>query len=320
MERLPRYSALIEQAINSLNLPSGTLSGLYEPIAYGLDTGGKRLRPLLALIAGTSMNASIEQVMPAALAIEMFHNFTLIHDDVMDNSDTRRGKPSVRKQWDVNTAILSGDTLYGLAYNQILKLPDYCLHQALKCFNDTAIGVFEGQQYDMDFEKRNDVSLPEYIEMIRLKTSVLLGGAAMLGAIAAGASDSEAKAWYNYGESLGLAFQIQDDLLDVYGDPATFGKPIGGDILNSKKTFLTLSALSTNAADDLQKALEMPPSETKITIVRNIYDSIDIQSVCNKAIEKYTTQAVASLDEIPLQDNDREMLTTLAQKLAHRNK
>lgn len=320
MERISHYSSLVEEAINALQFPSGRLSGLYEPIAYGLDTGGKRLRPLLALIAGTAMGASIEQVMPAALAIEMFHNYTLLHDDVMDNSDTRRGKPSVQKKWDVNTAILSGDTLYGLAYNQLLLLPADSLHRALTCFNTTAIGVFEGQQYDMDFEKRDDVSLTEYIEMIRLKTSVLLGGAAMLGAIAAGASEAEAKAWYNYGECLGLAFQIQDDLLDVYGDPATFGKPIGGDILNSKKTFLLLSAKETALAPEVDKAMQMPPTQAKIETMRSIYDRLGIAETCEQAIEKYTTMAVSSLQSLSLEEKDKELLTSLAYNLAHRKK
>lgn len=318
--RISEYSTLVENAISALQLPSGTLSGLYDPIIYGLDTGGKRLRPVLALLSGISMGASLGQIMPTALAVEMFHNFTLLHDDVMDNSDTRRGKPSVQKRWGINTAILSGDTLYALAYDQLLLIPEKYLHRALACFNDTAIKVFEGQQYDMDFENREDVSISEYLEMIRLKTSVLLGGAAKLGAIAAGANEAEAQAWYTYGESLGMAFQIRDDVLDVYGDPATFGKPIGGDILNDKKTFLLLSALDSARAAELRSAMALPPSQQKITAVRKIYDELAIPEKCEEAIDKYTTIAMSALSELPLCTADRELLTDLTRKLANRAK
>lgn len=320
MNLIFEYSALVENAIKKLHLPGGALRGLYEPISYGLEAGGKRLRPVLALLAANSYGMKPEEAMPAALSVEMFHNFTLLHDDVMDNSPTRRGKPTVHKKWDANTAILSGDTLYGLCYNQLLLLPAERLHKALRMFNDTAIGVFEGQQYDMDFESRSDVTLSEYMEMIRLKTSVLLGGACAIGAIAANANDADIKSWFTYGEALGIAFQIQDDLLDVYGDPKTFGKPIGGDILNAKKTFLTLKAMSTDMADDIRKAFTLPPTQERIEAVRKMYDTIGIQQICEKTIEEYTQKAIDALEELSLPQNHRDTLVGLAHNLTHRKK
>lgn len=320
MSLISHYSSLVEEAIKNIEWLGGALAGLYEPIAYGLDAGGKRLRPVLALIAGTAYGAEVSRIMPAALAVEMFHNFTLLHDDVMDDSPTRRSKPSVHKKWNTNTAILSGDTLYGLCYERLLHLPTETIRSALSTFNTTAIGVFEGQQYDMDFENRDDVTIEEYLEMIRLKTSVLLGGAAALGSIAAGAPDKEVKAWYTYGEALGLAFQIQDDLLDVYGDPATFGKPIGGDILNAKKTYLMLTALNTGFNGELRDAMSMPPTQKRIDAVRSIYDKAGIPGICRKAIEEYTNSAIRAIDSIPMPSEYKETLVGLARSLASRNK
>lgn len=320
MNLIAEYSALVEKAVSGLPLPGGALAGLYAPIAYGLESGGKRLRPVLALMAATVYDPDPQKAMPAALCVEMFHNFTLLHDDVMDDSPTRRGKPTVHKKWDVNTAILSGDTLYGLCYNQLLQLPSDRLLPALRMFNDTAVGVFEGQQYDMDFERREDVTVPEYLEMIRLKTSVLLGGAAALGAIAGGAAEADVKAWYTYGEALGLAFQIQDDLLDVYGDPATFGKPIGGDILNAKKTYLLLNGLNRPDAGKLRQAMAMPASQARIDAVRAIYDEMGIPAICHKAIDEYTGQAVEALNSINMPEGHRTTLAQLALNLAKRDK
>ena len=315
------YTQEIEKAIKALPLPTeGPLKGLYAPIAYGLDAGGKRLRPVLTLVAAEALGAPAKEAMPAALAVEMFHNFTLLHDDVMDNSPTRRGKPSVMAAWDVNTAILSGDTLYGLCYNQLLRLRPEVLARALARFQLTAIGVFEGQQYDVDFETRDDVTLPEYIEMIRLKTSVLLGGAAALGAIVAGASLEQEEALYRYAECLGLAFQIQDDLLDVYGDAATFGKPIGGDILNAKKTWLLLTALAHPEGFRVAEAMALPPSQEKINIVRNLYDRLGIKALAEAAIDDYTSQAVEALASLNLPAPYADLLSSLALSLAHRSK
>lgn len=311
---------MLEQEIKASISHDPALAGLYDPIVYGLDTGGKRLRPMLALMAASACGATHATAMPAALAVEMFHNFTLLHDDVMDSSPTRRGKPSVWRKWNVNTAILSGDTLFALCYKQIMRLPASALAPALRMFTDSAVQVMEGQQLDMDFESRDDVSLSEYLEMIRLKTSVLLGCATALGAITAGADESTVKAFYTYGEALGLAFQIQDDFLDVYGDPSTFGKPIGGDILNAKKTFLLLSARENGQAQALRQAMQLPADGTRIATVRNVYDKGGIPLLCQEAITKYTDHALEALKAIDMPDNAREELAGLALGLADRKK
>lgn len=320
MTMIKQYASLLENEIKSALDYDSKPAGLYEPIAYGLDTGGKRLRPVLALMAASACGASAEAAMPAALAVEMFHNFTLLHDDVMDSSPTRRGKPSVWKRWDVNTAILSGDTMFALCYRQIMRLPAEVLPSALKMFTDSAVEVMEGQQLDMDFENRDDVTLSEYLEMIRLKTSVLLGCAAAMGAIAAGADETAVRSFYTYGEALGLAFQIQDDLLDVYGDPATFGKPIGGDILNAKKTFLLLSCLEGSHADELRRAMSLPADETRIRAVRAVYDEAGIPGLCHEAIARYTKEAVDALALINMPEPLRGELADLALGLADRKK
>lgn len=314
------YLHPIEDAIGSLLSYPKSLDSLYRPIAYGLDAGGKRLRPMLTLMAARACGADISTAMPAAIAVEMFHNFTLLHDDVMDASPTRRGRDSVWKKWDTNTAILSGDTLFALACRKLMQLPSDTLPAALKMFTDSAIRVMEGQQYDMDFESRENVTLPEYIEMIRLKTSVLLGCAAALGAIAAGADTKTADAFYRYAEDLGLAFQIQDDWLDVYADPDTFGKPIGGDILNAKKTYLTLTCLTTDHAGALTQAMAMPATQERIDAVRDIYDKAGIPRICRKAIDVYTESALSALNEIEMPDTMRKQFTDLAQSLINRQK
>lgn len=320
MNTTAQYSELLEQEIKTAVIYDKPLSGLYDPIVYGLGTGGKRLRPMLTLMAATACGADPSQAMPAALAVEMFHNFTLLHDDVMDSSPTRRGKPSVWKKWDIDTAILSGDTLFALCIRQIMRLPSDLMPEAMRIFTDTAIQVMEGQQYDMDFEKREHVTLQEYTEMIRLKTSVLLGCATALGAIAAGADTKTSEALYTYGEELGLAFQIQDDLLDIYGDPATFGKPIGGDILNAKKTFPLISCLATPQAQDLRKAMEIPAGQKRIDTVRDIYDRAGIPATCRQAITMHTDRALAALTQTDIPSQARQELAALAQNLADRQK
>lgn len=220
MQTQQQYTSQIEKAVASFtaSLPGDRLAGLYDPIRYGMEAGGKRIRPLLTLMACEAFGADPMQAMPCAVGIEMFHNFTLLHDDVMDNSPVRRGRPSVMAKYGVNTAILSGDTMLSLATRLMMQAPDASLVAVLNCFNDTAIEVYEGQQLDIDFEHTMDVTLSQYLEMIRLKTSVLLGCAAKLGALVAGVSGGQADLIYQYAENLGLAFQIKDDLLDVYGD------------------------------------------------------------------------------------------------------
>ena len=225
----------INQGLAKLEL-EGQPFGLYQPIRYVLSLGGKRLRPVLMLMAYNMYRDDVEKILPTALGLEVYHNYTLLHDDVMDRAEVRRGKPCVHKVWNENTAILSGDTMLVLAYQLIAQCPPKQLKNVLDLFTKTALEIGEGQQYDIDFEERLDVTEAEYIEMIRLKTSVLLACALKMGALQAGASASDASALYSFGEKIGLAFQLQDDMLDVYGDFKTFGKKIGGDILCNKKT------------------------------------------------------------------------------------
>lgn len=274
--------------------------GLYEPIKYVLSLGGKRLRPVLLLLAYQLYRDDLDCAMPAALGLETYHNYTLLHDDLMDRADIRRGRPTVHRVWDENTAILSGDTMLVLAY----RLMQACENaDVLRLFTKTALEIGEGQQYDMNFERRTDVTEPEYIEMIRLKTSVLLACAAKAGAILGGASDEDADLLYAYAEQVGLAFQLQDDWLDVYGDPAVFGKKIGGDILCDKKTYLLINAwmLADNTQRErLNQWIGHVPEhpEEKVEAVTAIYDEFGISSLCLDAIERYFAKAQELLEQL----------------------
>jgi len=294
---------------------------LYEPVEYTLASGGKRLRPTLALLASQMFGGKEEEVMPAALALEVFHNFTLLHDDVMDRAEVRRGRPTVHVLWNDNTAILSGDQMMIEAYRLLSGVPEDRLPKVLRMFNDMATGICEGQQYDMDFETRQDVSMEEYMHMIRLKTSVLLANALQTGAYIAGATDEQQKRLYDYGINLGLAFQIQDDLLDVYGDPATFGKAVGGDILCGKKTFMLLTALS-NSTPAEREEIEAHLSATdtpqhKIASVTAIYDRLHVREKAEETIAEYTGKALECLYALPHNDAS-ETLRNLANKLTNR--
>ena len=263
---------------------------LYDPIEYVLAAGGKRIRPSFVLMAYNLFHDDVDRILPVATALETYHNYTLLHDDLMDKADMRRGRPTVHKKWDDNTAILSGDTMLVLAYEHLAKCDTKYLKPALDLFTETALEVSEGQQFDMEFETRNDVAEEEYIEMIRLKTSVLLACALKMGAVVAGASDADANALYAFGEKVGLAFQLQDDLLDVYGDPKVFGKAIGGDITSNKKTFMLINAF--NRADagtraELERwttATEFDPAE-KIAAVTEIYNRLGIDKLAEQRIK-----------------------------------
>ena len=311
------YSDYINGAIKSLNLPGGKPAGLYSPISYALATGGKRLRPMLTLMTCEAFGHPVEEALPMALGIEIFHNFTLLHDDVMDNSDIRRGRASVMAKYGVNTAILSGDTMLSLATGLMLKAPAATMPVVMECFNSTAIEVYEGQQLDIDFENRNDVSLSEYLEMIRLKTSVLLGCAAKIGAIIAGASVNDADLLYRYAECLGLAFQIQDDMLDVYGNPE-FGKPIGGDILNDKKTFLMLSAMSSPKAAEMRAAMAQSDKSAKIKAVTEVYDALNMRQLCSEAVERYSLEAISAIEKANIPEENKVCFRKLAYSLSER--
>ena len=309
---------------------------LYEPIMYVLALGGKRIRPVLMLMAYELYRDDIETIIPTALGIETYHNYTLLHDDVMDKADMRRGKPTVHKVWDENAAILSGDSMLVLAYQLMSRTSDRHLRAVMELFTETALEIGEGQQYDLDFEQRMDVREEEYIEMIRLKTSVLLASALKLGAIQADAPATDADLLYQFGENLGLAFQLQDDLLDVYGDPATFGKNIGGDILEGKKTFMLINALrlaqgaqraelerwlSTSVTDVIGAAGCTPKGHTpaeKIAAVTALYDEIGIRQLAEQKINYYFDRAFACLDGVALPPDRKQPLHDFALSLMGR--
>jgi geranylgeranyl diphosphate synthase type II len=293
--------------------------GLYEPIEYTLAAGGKRVRPQLAMIASHMFGGQDQDVLPAALALEIFHNFTLLHDDVMDHAEVRRGRPTVHIKWNENTAILSGDQMLIEAYKMLSQVPADKLPKVLQLFNKMATEICEGQQYDVDFESQEHVAIDDYLLMIRLKTSVLLATALQMGAYIAGAGEREQDALYQFGIHIGLAFQIQDDILDVWGDPATFGKAIGGDIACNKKTFVTLTALQL-ADEDSRHALHTWLSQTmqdnveKIAAVTAIYDRLEVRAECEKRVVELTQQALAYLSTLP-QNAAADQLRQLADKL-----
>lgn len=291
--------------------------GLYEPIGYTLAAGGKRVRPQLALLATKLFGGNEEDVLPAALALEVFHNFTLLHDDVMDKAQVRRGRPTVHVKWNENTAILSGDQMMIEAYKLLSRVPEKKMAKTLQLFNQMATEICEGQQYDVDFESREDVTIPEYMEMIRLKTSVLLATALKIGAYIGYANDEQQQKMYNFGIHVGLAFQIQDDMLDCYGDQATFGKAIGGDIAENKKTYLWLTAAAKGAKEDL--ALRDESKESRFKRIIGIYNRLRVKAAAEKEIAKQTAAAIACLEDLP-QNDYTEQLRTLARKLADRTK
>lgn len=307
MRTIDDYIRLASEAVeNKACLNGKTPKGLYDPIDYTLLQGGKRLRPVLLLAACEAVGGDARKALAQAAAIEMFHNFTLLHDDVMDCAEVRRGKPTVCKKWNVNTAILSGDAMLTLA-SDLMARDVECdrLVALLREFNATAMGVYEGQQYDMEFESRNDVTIAEYMEMIRLKTSVLLCGAARIGALMGGADSVQIEALGNYAENLGLAFQVQDDWLDVYGDSKVFGKAIGGDIMNNKKTFLLIKAMEM-AKDADRRELDFWLGENsgypgeKIAAVTGIYDRLGLSDICLKAVSDYSNHAAEALQSAGL--------------------
>ena len=299
-------------------------AGLYEPIAYVLALGGKRIRPALTLMACNLFSDEIDNAVAPALGIEVFHNFTLLHDDIMDRADIRRGRPTVHKKWNDNTAILSGDVMQIAAYQLIAQTPAEHLKAVLDLFSTTAKEICEGQQYDVDFENRDEVLADEYLEMIRLKTAVLLACALKTGAIIGGATTNDANELYQFGINLGLAFQLKDDLLDVYGNEATFGKKIGGDILCNKKTFMLINALKLAKGDDfeklsnyLKKSFQQP--EDKIKLVTEMYNKLSVKKICEDKMIFYFDKAVANLDKIQVNEAKKHELRNLATKLLDRN-
>ena len=326
MNSLEQCSALVEDKLKQLSVGGNLPAGLYEPIDYVMASGGKRVRPVLALMACNLFDDDIGKALMPAIALEFFHNFTLLHDDVMDNADLRRNRPTVHKRWNENTAILSGDAMMILAYRYICQSPSDILPVLLDTFNRTALEVCEGQQYDMDFEQRSDVSIDEYLRMIRLKTAVLLGACLKIGAICGGTDAANAESLYQFGISLGLTFQIQDDWLDVYANPDVFGKAIGGDILCGKKTFLLLTALeksdhkTRNELFALLKDPKMPANE-KISRTKAIYDHLAVNETARQTMDKYYRQAMTHLQNVAVTDDSRKAgLENLAAALLKREK
>lgn len=313
----------IETALAAIPYPQQP-EGLYEPIRYVLSMGGKRLRPTLTLMAYALYKEDTERALPTAIGLETYHNHTLLHDDLMDKADMRRGKPTVHKKWDENTAILSGDTMLIMAFQHILHTDCHRLPEVLNLAARTMQEICEGQQYDMNFESRSDVREEEYIEMIRLKTSVLLACALKAGALIADAPEEDCEQLYQFGEKIGLAFQLQDDYLDCYGDPAVFGKQIGGDICCAKKTFMLINAF--NRANDAQKAElnrllnDVDEREEKVAGVLALYDELEIPALCRERMETLYAEARRIFDSLSIDAERKQPLWNYAEKLLNRKK
>lgn len=323
MKDLNELQTLIQEAIEQLNYPAQP-PDLYEPISYILSIGGKRLRPALLLMACDIFGGDVNKAVKAALAIEVFHNFTLMHDDIMDKAPLRRGKITVHERWNQNVAILSGDAMMVEANKLMLQVDNAILRPVMDIFNDTATGVCEGQQFDMSFENRDHVSAEEYINMIRLKTAVLLGGALKIGALIGGASEDDARLIYTFGEQLGIAFQLQDDILDVYADPDKFGKQVGGDIISNKKTFLLIKARELargNDAAELQMWLNSPMANNreKVSAVTDIYNKLNIRELAKQVMQTYADSAFSALAAINLPDSQKQYLHSFADSLMVRD-
>ncbi|WP_394676548.1 polyprenyl synthetase family protein [uncultured Sphingobacterium sp.] len=311
---------LVIEAIETSQFPE-TPSNLYDPIRYILTLGGKRVRPVLTLMAAELFGMQeMDEIIPAAKAVEFFHNFSLIHDDLMDKAPLRRGKTTVHEKWDANIAILSGDGLLVKAYEEISKCNPIYLPATLKILSKVAMEVCEGQQLDMDYESRDSLTMPEYLEMIRLKTSVLLGGALQLGAILSGADEQQQQLIYDFGENVGLAFQLQDDILDAYGDPDTFGKIVGGDIMINKKTFLLVKLMAVISDDDkivLQSLLDtsIATAPSKVADMLALYEKYAIKSAADELKDSYTQRAFEKMEALNVPNDRKEALLVLANNL-----
>jgi len=318
MHSIEQLQGLINKAINDTKYTEEPAE-LYEPISYLMQLGGKRMRPVLVLVSTELFGGQVEKALDAAIGIEIFHNFTLMHDDIMDKAPIRRGKATVHVKWNESAAILSGDVMFVEAYKLMIKVEDSILRDVLAIFSDTASGVCQGQQADMNFESRNDVSLEEYLEMIRQKTAVLLAGSMQIGALIGGAAKDQAELLYEFGENLGLAFQLQDDILDVYGDPEKFGKQVGGDILSNKKTFMLIKAkeLATgNIAHELNQWIETNDNPTaKVEAITNIYNQLKVRKLAESVMEDYVQTALYALDKIEVESDRKNLLRGFAEQL-----
>jgi len=316
---------IVEKNIAELNLKTKSPAELYNPILYTLGSKGKRIRPVMTLLACQMFSENIDNAILPAIGLEVFHNFTLLHDDIMDNASVRRGLPTVHKKWNANTAILSGDAMMIEAYKLITKTPDCCLRDVNNIFNDVALGVCEGQMYDMQFETRTDVSESEYIEMITLKTSVLLAGSLKIGALIGGATSEQAELLYNAGLNTGIAFQLIDDWLDVYSNPEVFGKKTGGDIVENKKTYLLIKALELSDSSNKKELLHRIEKKNfneneKIEAITKIYNDANIGELTMKKASEYSNKAFEYIDKLDIETEKKQNLTELIKNLLEREK
>lgn len=315
------YQDVLEAEISKIKLPKKP-ENLYDPLRYFLTLGGKRTRPTLTLLGCQVFGVPGIKAINAAIAVELFHNFTLIHDDIMDKSPLRRGKPTVHEKWDTNIGILSGDVLFVEAYKYLAKHETDVLPDLIEVFSKTAVEVCEGQQMDMDFETRDDISIDAYLEMIRLKTSVLLGAALKMGGVVAKAPKKELESLYEFGVNIGIAFQLQDDYLDLFADPGKFGKQVGGDIISNKKTFLLLKAeeLATGVdQDEFYSLLTDKDNITKIERAKILFKKLEVDLLAKKKMQDYYQKAYDNLSEMQLSDTQKEPLISLANYLMHRD-
>jgi geranylgeranyl diphosphate synthase type II len=319
MHSIQQLQEIINKAIADTRYTE-TPAELYQPISYLMQLGGKRMRPVLVLMSTELFGGEVNKALDAAIGIELFHNFTLMHDDIMDKAPLRRGKPTVHAKWSESAAILSGDVMFVEAYKMMIKVEDRILREVLDIFSETASGVCQGQQADMNFENRDDVSIEEYLLMIKQKTAVLLAGSMQIGALIGGAEISQSRLIYEFGENLGLAFQLQDDILDVYGDPEKFGKQVGGDILANKKTFLLIKAKELaiqNKSADLTKWLNGTSynAAEKINAITTIYDELKVRKLAELQMEEFVIKALTALDEIPANNDTKVLLKSFAESL-----
>jgi geranylgeranyl diphosphate synthase, type II len=322
MHSIYQYQEFISDYLNS-QYETKEPKNLYEPIHYILALGGKRMRPVLTLMSAEVFDGDYKKALPAALAVEVFHNFSLVHDDIMDDAPLRRGNETVHEKWNTNTAILSGDAMLILAYQYFEKYTTDVFRDLAKLFSKTAIEVCEGQQWDVDFETRDDVSIPEYLKMIQYKTAVLVAAAMKMGAIVAETSQENADLIYDFGLNLGLAFQLQDDYLDAFGDPKTFGKQVGGDIIENKKTYLYLKALEFASAQQKEQLLQQfsihpQDSTSKIVTVKELFNTTGAAKATQQAIQEYTLKAFDTLQKLHIDNEKKDMLHSFGENLMGR--
>jgi len=323
MRTISEYQDLISRHFESIKYQKEP-NNLYEPIRYILSLGGKRLRPVLTLMATEVFDVDCQKALAAATAVEVFHNFSLIHDDIMDDAPLRRGNETVHEKWNINTGILSGDAMLILAYQYFEAYEPKIFQELAKLFSKTALEVCEGQQYDVDFETRDDVTIPEYLKMIEYKTAVLVAAAMKMGAIVAETTEENKNLIYDFGLNLGLAFQLQDDYLDAFGNPETFGKQVGGDIIENKKTYLYLKAMefaSVNEKEQLLHLFSFQSSENtdKINSVKGIFNQTGASAATQKAIEDYTFKALETLEKMNIGNDKKAILKAFAENLMSRN-